>query len=208
MIRSRRNILKKLKKSAAMQEARQIDYNKDGDAIISVGLREADEFFSPYSYKTYELMNPEVIEYIDSLESEIPITDSISIDIHTEEPTNNIQKKRIRDAVKRQNAEQIIIVEKKLKRNLFSGLLSTILGVLVLILEAFLWKTISNYMLDTVLVVLGWMFLWDGIEILIFERPPLKRKQFKCYRLMNAKVHVRQYSNKIKKMYNIGGNDE
>lgn len=208
MIRSRRNILKKLKKSAAMQEARQIDYNKDGDAIISVGLREADEFFSPYSYKTYELMNPEVIEYIDSLESEIPITDSISVDIHTEEPTNNIQKKRIRDAVKRQNAEQIIIVEKKLKRNLFSGLLSTILGVLVLILEAFLWKTISNYMLDTVLVVLGWMFLWDGIEILIFERPPLKRKQFKCYRLMNAKVHVRQYSNKIKKMYNIGGNDE
>ena len=208
MIRSRRNILKKLKKSAAMQEARQIDYNKDGDAIISVGLREADEFFSPYSYKTYELMNPEVIEYIDSLESEIPITDSISVDIHTEEPTNNIQKKRIRDAVKRQNAEQIIIVEKKLKRNLFSGLLCTILGVLVLILEAFLWKTISNYMLDTVLVVLGWMFLWDGIEILIFERPPLKRKQFKCYRLMNAKVHVRQYSNKIKKMYNIGGNDE
>lgn len=208
MIRSRRNILKKLKKSAAMQEARQIDYNKDGDAIISVGLREADEFFSPYSYKTYELMNPEVIEYIDSLESEIPITDSISVDIHTEEPTNNIQKKRIRDAVKRQNAEQIIIVEKKLKRNLFSGLLSTILGVLVLILEAFLWKTISNYMLDTVLVVLGWMFLWDGTEILIFERPPLKRKQFKCYRLMNAKVHVRQYSNKIKKMYNIGGNDE
>ena len=208
MIRSRRNILKKLKKSAAMQEARQIDYNKDGDAIISVGLREADEFFSPYSYKTYELMNPEVIEYIDSLESEIPITDSISVDIHTEEPTNNIQKKRIRDAVKRQNAEQIIIVEKKLKRILFSGLLSTILGVLVLILEAFLWKTISNYMLDTVLVVLGWMFLWDGIEILIFERPPLKRKQFKCYRLMNAKVHVRQYSNKIKKMYNIGGNDE
>lgn len=208
MIRSRRNILKKLKKSAAMQEARQIDYNKDGDAIISVGLREADEFFSPYSYKTYELMNPEVIEYIDSLESEIPITDSISVDIHTEEPTNNIQKKRIRDAVKRQNAEQIIIVEKKLKRILFSGLLSTILGVLVLILEAFLWKTISNYMLDTVLVILGWMFLWDGIEILIFERPPLKRKQFKCYRLMNAKVHVRQYSNKIKKMYNIGGNDE
>ena len=51
-----------------------VDYDKDGRAQIFVGLREADEFFSPYSYLTYELMNEQVSSYIDMCESGIPIS--------------------------------------------------------------------------------------------------------------------------------------
>ena len=50
---SSRKILKQLKKNSAVKEARLFDYNKDGSVQITVGLKEAEDFYSPYSYLTY-----------------------------------------------------------------------------------------------------------------------------------------------------------
>lgn len=205
---NKRNILKKLKKSKAMREAKTLDYNKDGSVQINVGLREADDFFSPYSYLTYELMHPEVINYIDLCEGSIPLNEELSLDIHTEENTSNEEKKRIRTAVKRHYAEQIVNIEAKLKRKTISGLIWTVLGILVLLVEAILYNTITSMYLDTILAVMGWLFLWDGMEILLSDRSHLKRKQIKAYRLMNAKVHVKKYSRKIQREYGIGEFEE
>lgn len=204
----KREILKKLKKSKAMKEAKTLDYNENGQVQINVGLPEADDFFSPFSYLTYELMNPAVIDYIDMCEASIPLNEEVCLDIHTEESTDNEEKKRIRTAVKRHYAEQIVIIEKKLKRKTISGLIWSILGILILLLEAIIYPIIDSMYLDTILAVVGWLFLWDGMEILLSDRSSLKRKLIKSYRLMNAKVHVRKYSRKIQRAYGIGDFEE
>ena len=204
----KREILKKLKKSKAMKEAKTLDYNENGQVQINVGLPEADDFFSPFSYLTYELMNPAVIDYIDMYEASIPLNEEVCLDIHTEESTDNEEKKRIRTAVKRHYAEQIVIIEKKLKRKTISGLIWSILGILILLLEAIIYPIIDSMYLDTILAVVGWLFLWDGMEILLSDRSSLKRKLIKSYRLMNAKVHVRKYSRKIQRAYGIGDFEE
>ena len=114
---TRRKILQKLRKSSAMKEAQSIDYDeKTGDAVISIGLKTTEEFFHPYSYKSYDLMNPDIIEYIDMCEGEIPLQDNICLDFYTEENTSNIEKKRMREAIKRHNAEQVVVTEKNLKK--------------------------------------------------------------------------------------------
>ena len=204
----KREILKRLKKSKAMKEAKTLDYNENGQVQINVGLPEADDFFSPFSYLTYELMNPAVIDYIDMYEASIPLNEEVCLDIHTEESTDNEEKKRIRTAVKRHYAEQIVIIEKKLKRKTISGLIWSILGILILFLEAIIYPIINSMYLDTILAVVGWLFLWDGMEILLSDRSSLKRKLIKSYRLMNAKVHVRKYSRKIQRAYGIGDFEE
>ena len=43
-------MLKKANKSVAMKEAQELDYNDDGSVQINVGLKDADDFFSPYSF--------------------------------------------------------------------------------------------------------------------------------------------------------------
>ena len=201
-------LLKKLKKSKVMREAQTIDYAEDGRAQINVGLRTTNDFFSPYSYLTYELMNPAVSDYIDSFEAVIPESDEISIDIYTEEMAENDEKKRIRTAVKRHHAEEIVNIEKKLKRKTISGVLWSVLGILILLVEAILFGIFENMYLDTILAVVGWLFLWDGMEILLSDRGHLKRKLYRSYRLMNAKVHVRMYSKKIQREYSIGEFEE
>lgn len=198
-----RQQIKKAKKNPVMKEAKRIDYDKDGRAQIYVGLREADEFFSPYSYLTYELMNEQVSSYIDMCESGIPTNDEITIEVHTEEPTTNEEKQRIRKAVKRHNAEEVVILKSKLRRKTSYGLAWLLFGLALLFFEIIFH--LSNYGAVGMLIdVAGWVFAWDGLEILITDRKSLKRKIYRCYRLINAKVHVKKYSQKIQRDYGIG----
>lgn len=200
--------IKKINKSVAVREANEIDYDEDGRAQINVGLKTADDFFSPFSYKTYEFMNPEVSNYINMCEASIPVKDDLSIDIYTEEPTDNEEKKRIRRAVKRYHAEQLVIVNKKLKRNFIQGLIFSVLGILILLAEAIIYNVVENMYLDTLLAVIGWLFLWDGVEVWLDDRAELKRKKVRSYRILNAKIHVRKYSRKIQREYGFGEFEE
>ena len=195
--------IKKAKKHPVMKEAKHIDYDKDGRAQIFVGLRESDEFFSPYSYLTYELMNEQVADYIDTCESGIPINDEITIDIHTEENTTNEEKQRIRKAVKRHNAEKVVILKEKLRRKTTFGLVWLVFGLTLLFLEIIFH--LSDYgAIGMIIDVAGWVFAWDGLEILISDRRSIKRQITRCYKLINAKVHVKKYSQKIQRDYGIG----
>lgn len=205
---SSRKILKQLKKNSAVKEARSFDYNKDGSVQITVGLKEAEDFYSPYSYLTYEFMNPEVRNYIEMYESNIPIDKSVSVDIYTETPTTQEDKKRIRKTVKRHYAEEILATEKKYKRQTIKSILFSILGLGLLLAEAIIYSFFVNMYLDTIIAVIGWLFLWDGFEILLYDRAELKRKLIRQYRLLNAKVHIRQYSQKIKRAYGLDEEDD
>ena len=207
MFKRLRNI-NKLKKSKAMREASELDYNEDGSVQINVGLIDSDDFFSPYSYKSYELMNPDVIEYIEMCESTIPEKEEISLDIYTEDATTNEEKIRIRKAVKRHHAEQLVAINGQLKHNLIEGLIFCLLGVVILLVEAILYSLVQNMYLDTILAVVGWLFLWDGLEVMWYDRGELKRKKAQCIRLLNAKVHVRRYSRKIQREYGFGEFEE
>ena len=200
--------IRKANRSKAMKEAVELDYNADGSVQINVGLREAEDFFSPYSYKSYEFMNNDVNNYINKCESAIPVNEEISLDIYTEEPTTNEEKQRIRRTVKRHHAEEIVRINKKLHRNLVEGLVFSIIGCIILLLEAILYHTFENLYLDTLLAVVGWLFLWDGLEVMLDDRSELKRKKIQSYRLMNAKVHVRKYSRKIQREYGFGEFEE
>ena len=204
MFGKKRKIFKKTAVKQALKEARSLDYNEDGSVQINVGLKSADDFFSPHSYLTYELMNPSVIEYINMNEASIPANEEISLDIYTETPTTNEEKIRIRKAVKRHHAEQLVITEKRLRRNLISGIIFSLIGVLILLAEAILYSIVQNMYIDTLIAVIGWLFLWDGIEVMLHDRYELVRKRNRSIRLMNAKVHVRKYSQKIQREYKIG----
>jgi hypothetical protein len=208
MFGKKRKIFKKTAIKQAIKEARSLDYNEDGSVQINVGLKSADDFFSPHSYLTYELMNPTVIEYINMNEASIPANEEISLDIYTETPTTNEEKIRIRKAVKRHHAEQLVITEKRLRKNLVTGIIFSLIGVLILLAEAILYSFIQNMYIDTLLAVIGWLFLWDGVELMLHDRHELIRKRNRSIRLMNAKVHVRKYSQKIQREYGIGDFEE
>ena len=127
--------LRKLKKSTPMREAEKIEYDDQGNAIINVGLKELEDFFYPCSFKTYDMVSKDVIEYVEMFAGQVPQKENLSIDIYTEEPTDNFDKKRIRRAVKRHYAEKIFNQSKSMKKDILWGSILMLLGVLVAMLE-------------------------------------------------------------------------
>ena len=204
----KRKLAKKAEKSAAMREANTLDYTKDGKVKIYVGLKYANDFFSPFAYKTYELLNPTVVDYINMSEASIPQSEELSLEIFTEEPTTNTEKKRMRQAVKRHNAEQIVTINRRLKRNLFIGISFCVFGLAIMIMTALFYNKLHKIYIQEILAIVGWMFLWDGLEFILEDRVELKRKKRRCIRLLNAKVHVRQYDRKIQREYGFGEYEE
>ena len=199
---------RKLERSGVMKEAKQLDYNKDGSVQINVGIKNAENFFSPYSFKTYEMTNPEIIEYINLCEESIPKNERISLDIYLETSTTKETKKRIRNSIKRYYAEKIVRLKKQKKRNLSFGIFYILLGVTLLLLESFFYSFFQQIHMEFLLDVIGWLFLWDGVETLIGEWDEVRQELNQSYHLLNARIHIRQYSKKIQKEYKIGDFEE
>ena len=44
---------------------------------------------------------------------------------------------------------------------------------------------------------------WDAVEALVFDYKALKTRLIRKFQLLNAKVHVRQYSKTIIRQYDI-----
>ena len=204
----RRKLLEKIKSSKAMREAESLEYNDMGRAIIEVGIKNADDFFHPCSYKSYDLVSQNVVECVEMFEKQIPSKDEIAIDVYTEEPTTNFDKTRIRSAIKRHYSEKTVNLKKKMRRNLIFGTIFSLLGVGLVALECLLWNIWGHMFVDTLLSIIAWVFLWDGFELLVIELPPLKIEQEKNLRLLSSKVHVRQYSATIKRKYLIDPEEE
>lgn len=196
----RSKIIKKLKNSSAYKDAETWDYNDNDDVIIQIGLKNVEDFFNPYSYKDYELVNTELLDFIYTNEKTIPISESITLEINAECPVNKDDQQRIKETLKRQHAEDVIVVNKKLKQNFLSGIINFLLGVLILAGTLFLENNeffMSNVLINT-LMIIAWVFVWKAIEQLFIERVRLKNLLIRNYRLMNAKVNIQQYKKTVK----------
>ena len=74
-----------------------------------------------------------------------------------------------------------------------------------LILEHFVSLKEKLYLSSFFLTpVVGWLFLWDGVETLIGEWDTIRQQLNQSYHLLNARIHIRQYGRRIQKKYKIG----
>ena len=201
-------MFKKIERSGVMKEAKQLDYNKDGSVQINVGLKNVEDFFLPYSFKTYELTNPDIIDYINMCEESIPKNERISLDIYLENKASKEAKQRIRHSIKRYYAEKIVRLKKEKHRNLLFGISYIVLGILLLLLESFFYDFFQKIHIEFLLDVVGWLFLWDGVETIIGEWDTIRQQLNQSYHLLNARIHIRQYGRRIQKKYKIGDFEE
>ena len=149
------------------------------------------------------MVSKDVVEYVEMFAGQVPPKDDLAIDIYTEESTDNFDKKRIRKAVKRHYAEKILNQSKAMKKDILWGSILLVLGILVAALEFLVLYVWGQPFVDLLISIIAWTFFWDGFEMLAIDLPKLRVEQIKNYRMMRAKVHVRQYSQAIKREFGI-----
>ncbi len=183
--------MKKNKK--IIDEAKHIDYDKQGNAVISVGLKLKEDFYEKYCDKSYKLLNSEMLEYIKKSSMTIPATDSLAIDIYTENDISSEDKKQMKDAIKRQYAEELIATKSKLNFNLITALIWAVIGIGVLALGIYFENLKLSSILSNTVMIVAWVFLWEAVDKYFLQRPKIRFEYRLALRFMNSKVSIKKY---------------
>lgn len=177
-------------------------YNSRRDEYeISLSLKNYEEIYNPFDYSQYKKrdMDEDFLDYIYYSSLDIPLKHKIKLGFHLKEKTYDEEKsKNLKNAIKNNYTWRRGIVVNQLKEKFKECILLFIVGVIFLILAFAIFPMINstNSFLDVVgesISIIGWVFLWDLVEILSFTITKLYKKKRYLERLINSRVEFETY---------------
>lgn len=165
--------------------------DEDDRAIINVGAENYDDIFSPYCFKGGDTLSMELVEYLWEKQSAIPLSYDISLKFNVKD-ANEEKRKEIQMAVKENYENDIHAVDQKLHRltvlSIWFILLGIIFGTVYVITLPFILLGVS-YVID----IMAWIFLWEGVRAIVWDRRTLRQDKIKALRLAAAKIEVKEF---------------
>ena len=177
-------------------------YNSRKDEYeISLSLRNYEEIYNPYDFSQYKRrdMDEDFLDYIYHSSLDIPLGHKIKLKFNLKENVYDEEKsKNLKNAIKNNYTWRHAIINNRLKEKLKEAILLLIVGTIFLSLAFLILPLIQNggTILDLFgesVSIIGWVFLWDLVELLAFEVTKLHKKKKYLNRLINSKVEFEQY---------------
>ena len=177
-------------------------YNARKDEYeISLTIRNYEEIYNPYDFSQYKRrdMDEDFLDYIYNSSLDIPLNHKIKLNFHLKEEVYEEEKsKNLKNAIKNNFTWRRSIVTNKLIQKLKECVLLLFAGVLFLVLAFVILALIQNPgtgldLLVESLSIIGWVFLWDLVEIMAFVVTKLYRNKKYLTRLINSRVEFEQY---------------
>jgi hypothetical protein len=177
-------------------------YNSRKDEYeISLSLRNYEEIYNPYDFSQYKRrdMDEDFLDYIYHSSLDIPLGHKIKLKFNLKENVYDEEKsKNLKNAIKNNYTWRHAIINNRLKEKLKEAILLLIVGTIFLSLAFLIFPLIQNggTILDLFgesVSIIGWVFLWDLVELLAFEVTKLHKKKKYLNRLINSKVEFEQY---------------
>ena len=170
-------------------------YVEDGDhATIPVWLDDKEEFFSKYD-PTDTALSPEIAGYLDHCNNFFLFQYKLEINIVCDGMTEK-DKEKMKDAVKHYYSVKMFECDIDLKNNTRKTAILTLLGTIFVVLAYTLENlgvinqiaTTFMNVLQEILIITGWVFIWAALENYFFDRGELNNKKKECSQLFNASL--------------------
>lgn len=175
-----------------IQSYYQNDKNNNG-FIIEIALDSYSDIFNdfdPSPFKKRDL-NPDLFEYLDDCSTDIPLKYPLVIQFNIPRTVHESTKEvRIKDGFKSYYSFLSFSAEKEyhnlIKQNILNFMISIFLLVIGITLEFYSNLVIST--ISNIILIGGWVFLWQAITMIVFEKKSFKEKYLKYKRFRNAPV--------------------
>ena len=178
------------------------NYNSRSNTYeISLSLQNYEEIYNPYDYSQYKRrdMDEDFLDYIYEETLAIPLKHKVKLNFHIKKFVYDEDKtKNLKNAIKNNFMWRMGAVLQRLNDLYNKCLLLLVVGIIFLLLTFGFSNTINtdNAFFDAFgegLSIIGWVFLWDLIEILVFDVTKLLKKKRYLKRLVNCKVEFETY---------------
>lgn len=160
---------------------------------ITLFFRNASDIIDSYSAASpsgSSVVNPEIVEYLESRVSAIQLKRKVTIEIeYGGEPPGDpfLPEKLIK-----KNLEASIIVS--LRRNskiMFSSFALALAGIAILFFLNQIPYFTDHYAFHELFVVISWVFIWRFVELFFFERTKLRFRRMKLLQIYLAEYRLK-----------------
>ena len=185
--RLRKN-LRQLKRKKIEGEKYVKDFYLENDlAFISCNVKKFNDIIDPFSTKDYEWPNKDFLHFVESNAQYIPIEYPIVLEINGKTFSEE-EKKIIREAIHDYYALKMGDAQLEISANRRKSLTLLVTGLLVSVAVQLVRKVTSGLPLREAIVMLFWLFLWEGIDCLILDGKNLKNKKTEAAQMANITI--------------------
>lgn len=164
-----------------------LNINNDNFAVIDCKANDINTLYSSYDLNSESEINTSFSNFLIKEVSIIPLNYNLHLDITFNKEFNKKNKEKLKKSIKQHFSFKITDLKIKMKRNFIKALTLFSFSLISLIVT-FLTKQNSIFFLNETFLILGWFFLWEGSNVLVYNRFNLKHKLYNYLRLYNAGI--------------------
>lgn len=161
--------------------------DEEGNAFFNITIKDKSEVLSPYYYGDKEVINVEFAGMIDNIISSVPYKKKVHLSLTCNDIVED-DKKRYSKAIKNYYKNKMKDAQIRLKKNrnmmLFTIILSTILLVGLFLVNYFN----SPWILIELAEIITWVFVWELVDIVAFQRTLIKYEHYRAKCLYECKI--------------------
>ena len=170
----------------------------NGNYIIEVSLDTYADIFNDWDHAPFRRkdIDPDLLSFLEDSMDDIPKKNDIDICFYLSDEIRNPKREQMIISWFRVYYKLAVELEKRkikaiVKQSVIYMLVSVVLLVSSYLGQGITGKGLLNYMLTEIVIVGGWVFLWEAISLLTFERAKIRRQTQNHNRFMRAAIVFR-----------------
>lgn len=167
------------------------DEDKKGRSVININVSETDCILSKFNDDGMEIISPEMADFINNLVKSVPVKKDIVLNIKCKDYSEN-KEKRYKKAIKNYYVNEFADKDAKLKNNALISAILFLVGVVGFALLYLLNVFGAHWLIQDIVEVASWVFLWEMVDVLFLNRGILKWKQKRDLKIIYAEIKIEE----------------
>ena len=171
---------------------------KTGNRMIEISLDDYKDFFHEWDNSTFKKrdMHPELTEFLDQCAKDIPMRDKIEIIFSIEnEAKDEYKENTLKESYYNYYSLYYRIEKRKIKDLYKSSMILIAIGLSFMFANFFLIDYLPESVFAEVLLegltIGAWVFLWEALHFMVFERRDLFDKRKELNRLLKTPLYFK-----------------
>lgn len=165
------------------------DEDDKGRAVLNINVSDDDCILSKYNDDGQEIISSDMADFVNNLVKSVPSDKEIVLDISCSKCSPEKQK-RYKKAIVNYYVNEFADKDLKIKNNSIISLLLFMIGVIGFI-GLYLLKTFDAYwLIQDIVEVASWVFLWETVDVFFLNRGILKWKQKRYLKIIFAEIKI------------------
>ncbi len=180
--------LHKITKDDNKKALENMTLNDDQEVIVPLTLSNESNIISLFSIKENPILDESLSNFIEEQTHFIPIRQKIAFEIQSDEELSDEVKAQFLSSLSKHYHHRSIAIAQEKIINQRNVLIFLLIGVVFLGFAFFVSAFYTNQILSEILMIIGWVFVWEATDLFFIERGILNKKQIKYHRIQTAKV--------------------